>query len=310
MNARGRCRNSRRFNRPRGWLTAAVCALALGSAFAQEGAEPSGAHDKIGHGSAEPPAPRAPSPGGTMDHGAMQGGAPPPDARDPHAYAEGFDFGPMRPKMGDEDWFGLFLVDRLEQVDTGDGTAALYDVIAWYGGVYDRVWLRGDGERDAGQIAEARTELLWGRAIAPFWDMQLGVRVDSGVGPNREWLAVGVQGIAPYWFNLEAAAYVGESGRTALRLEAEYELLITQRLILQPRAEFNVYGTRDAEREQGAGLSSVDVGVRLRYEIRREFAPYLGIERTAKYGSTADLARAAGENANDTLIVAGVRLWF
>ena len=300
-------------------IAAAVLALGQVPADAQEGAKPTGEpqsapdqgqvdHSKMGHGAPPPPAAPAPATPGGMDHGAMHGGPPPADARDPHAYSEGYGFGPMRPDMGDDDYFGQFLVDRFESADTGDGAATLYDVLAWYGSVYDRVWVKADGERDG--ATNARTELLWGHAIAPFWDTQLGVRYDSGAGPNRSWLAFGVQGIAPYWFNVEATAYVGEEGRSALRLEAEYELLFTQRLVLQPRFETNLYGKRDAERDIGSGLSDAAVGLRLRYEIRREFAPYIGIERVRKFGGTADFARAAGNDAGETLYVAGLRFWF
>lgn len=306
--------------RSRFMLIAAVLALGQAPVHAQEGAKPTGEppsapdqgqvdHSKMGHG-APPPAAPAPNMSGGMDHGSMQGGTPPPDARDPHAYSEGYGFGPMRPKMGDEDRFGSFLADRFERVRTRDSYATVYDVLAWYGGVYDRAWFKTDGEREAGGTSDARTELLWGHAVAAFWDTQLGVRYDSGTGPNRSWLAFGVQGLAPYWFNLEATAYLGEEGRSALRLEAEYELLFTQRLVLQPHFETNIYGKSDAARGVGSGLSNADVGLRLRYEIRREFAPYIGIERVRKFGDTADLARAAGNDTGETLYVAGVRFWF
>ena len=137
-----------------------------------------------------------------------------------------------------------------------------------------------------------------------------GVGLGMGGGPGRGWLGFGGRGLAPYWFEVDAAAYVGESGRTALRLEAEYELLLTQKLILQPRIETNVYGKRDAARERGSGLSDLAAGIRLRYEIKREFAPYVGIERAAKFGGTADYARAAGEDVKETRLVAGLRFWF
>ena len=146
--------------------------------------------------------------------------------------------------------------------------------------------------------------------MAVYWDTQLGVRYDSGEGPGRSWLAFGIQGLAPYWFEVDAAAYVGEEGRSALRLEAEYELLLTQKLILQPKIEMNFYGKSDVERGLGSGLSDVSVALRLRYEIRREFAPYIGIERAAKVGGTADYARAAGKDAEETRFIAGLRFWW
>ncbi len=249
--------------------------------------------------------------GGSMDHGSMQGGPAPSDARDPHAYADGYDLGPIMPPMhAGGHHFGSLLVDRFESVQTRDNTSAEYDLHAWYGGDYDRAVLKAEGDVDGGKLQDAHTDLLWGHAVAAYWDTQLGVRHDSGVGPDRSWLAFGVQGLAPYWFEVDIAAYLGEGGRSALRLEAEYELLLTQKLILQPRIEANFYGRRDSARELGSGLSDLAAGVRLRYEIRRELAPYLGIERAAKSGGTADHAREAGERTRETRLVAGLRFWF
>ncbi len=245
-----------------------------------------------------------------MDHGSMQGGSPPPDARDPHAYAEGHDFGPLKPPHSDEHLMGTLLVDRLESVHHDDHTSAAYDLQGGYGGVYDRAILKAEGDLDDGRLEEARTELLWSHAVASYWDAQSGVRLDSGVGPDRSWLAFGIQGLAPYWFEIDVAAYIGENGRSALRLEAEYELLLTQKLILQPRVEANLYGKRDSGRELGSGLSDLTAGLRLRYEIRREFAPYFGIEWARKLGETEDLAEAAGADSDETRFIAGLRFWF
>jgi copper resistance protein B len=246
-----------------------------------------------------------------MDHGSMQGGSPPPDARDPHAYSGGHTLDPARPlKLADEHLFGSLLVDNLESTSTRHNGFTAYDLQAWYGRTYDRAVLKAEGEVDGGRLEEARTELLWGHAVAAFWDMQLGVRHDGGEGPDRRWLAFGIQGLAPYWFEVDAAVYVGQGGRTALRLDAEYELLFTQRLILQPKIETDVYGKADAARGLGSGLSEAKAALRLRYEIRREFAPYIGIEWARKFGRTADFARAAGKDTGETRLVAGVRFWF
>lgn len=246
-----------------------------------------------------------------MGHGSMQGGEAPADARDPHAYAEGADFGAIpRPRLSDEHRFGTLLVDQMESVWSHDGSGLSYNVQAWYGRDYDRLVFKAEGEADDGRLQEGRTELLWGHAIASYWDVQLGARYDSGVGPDRSWLAFGVQGLAPYWFEVEATGYVGEGGRTAARFEAEYELLLTQKLILQPRLEANVYGRRDEARGIGSGLSELAAGLRLRYEFTRQFAPYLGLEWAGKFGETADLARAEGERTKEPLWVAGLRMWF
>ena len=245
-----------------------------------------------------------------MDMGPVQGGSPPPDARDPHAYSGGQDFGPLKLELADARRLASLRVDNLEVVRTRGNTFVPYDLEAWYGRTYDRAVLKAEGDIDGGELAEARTELLWGHAFAAFWDSQLGVRYDSGAGPNREWLAFGVEGIAPYWFEIEATAYLGEAGQSALRLDASYDLLLTQKLVLQPRIEANIYGKRDVERGLGSGLSDVSAALRVRYEIRRELAPYFGIEWVRKYGETEDLARAAGDDPNDARLVAGLRFWF
>jgi copper resistance protein B len=258
-----------------------------------------------------------------MNHGSMsgsmQGGSAPADARDPHANSGGYSIesgkyalsGPRILKLGDEHNFYSVLIDRLETVRTSDNTAAAYDLQAWYGRDYDRLVLKAEGEVDDGKLEEASTELLWSHAISTFWDAQAGLRFDSSdSGPDRNWLVLGVQGLAPYWFELDATAYVGESGRSALSVEAEYEILVTQKLVLQPRIEANLYGKEDLQLGIGSGLSAVIAGLRLRYEFRREFAPYIGVEWASLYGDTADMSRAAGNDANETRVVAGLRFWY
>jgi len=249
---------------------------------------------------------------GGMSMDGMQGGSAPPDARDPHAHADGYDFGPIpRPRMADEAMMAGVMINRLERVQTRDNTYFnAYELQGHIGKDYERLVLKAEGEIDGGKIHEARTELLWSHATSAYWDAQLGVRNDSGDAPGRNWLALGMQGLAPYWFEVDVTAYIGDRGRTALRLSAEYELLFTQKLILQPRIEANFYGVEDAEREIGAGLSNVIAGLRLRYEIRREFAPYIGVDWSGKYGATADYATLTGANTHDTNVVAGLRVWF
>ncbi|MGV8934039.1 MAG: copper resistance protein B [Gallionellaceae bacterium] len=242
----------------------------------------------------------------------MQGGSAPANARDPHAYSGGYDFGPIeRPHMADEAIMSGVNINRLERTQTRDNTYYnAYELQGWVGKDYERMVVKAEGEIDEGKIHEARTELLWNHATSAYWNAQVGLRNDSGVAPTRNWLAMGMQGLAPYWFEIDAAAYVGDQGRTALRLSAEYELLFTQKLILQPRVEANFYGMKDVEREIGAGLSNIVAGLRLRYEIRREFAPYIGIDWNSKLGETADMAKAGGVSANDRNLVAGLRMWF
>ncbi len=259
---------------------------------------------------------------GGMDMGGMDMGSSstaPADARDPHGYSNGYTLntGPYAQKdtsalmMSDMHSFGSFLVDRLERVHTRSGNSVAYDTQGWVGNSYDKFYLKAEGDIEQGRVGDARTELLWSHAITPYWDTQLGLRVDVGSNrPGRNWLAFGVQGLAPYWFEVEATGYVGEQGRTALRLAAEYEVLLTQRWVLQPRVEANLYGKEDPELGIGRGLSSAAYGVRLRYEFTRQFAPYVGIERNQSFGRTASFVRGAGGNAGETRLVAGVRVLF
>lgn len=258
--------------------------------------------------------------GDAMDHGTMQmqGGSAPPDARDPDVYSDGYtlDSGkyllnpPQRLRMADEHNFASVWFDRLEYVRSGSNKGLAYEGQAWYGGTYNRAVLKLEGEVDGGKLKDAQTELLWGHAISTFWDTQLGVRVDHGEGPSRQWLAFGVQGLAPYWFDIDATAYVGSSGRTALRLSAQYDLLITQRLVLQPRVEANFYGQQDKDRGVGSGLSNGTAGVRLKYQVTRQFVPYVGVEWAGKFGQTATLARDVGESARETRLVTGLSFRF
>jgi len=240
----------------------------------------------------------------------MQGGSAPPNARSPD-YSEGVGYGDMTGMdMIDNASRTMLLIDQLEFTHGRDGNGVALDAQAWYGNDLNKLWLKADGEGSGGRLQELRTEALWDHAVAAYWDTQLGVRHDFGVGPGRNWAAFGVQGLAPYWFDIQATAYVGPSGRTAARFEVEYELLLTQRLIFQPDLEVNLYGRDDPQRRIGSGLSDVNLGLRLRYEFHRQFAPYVGIDLVRKFGRTADFARAAGEHAFDPQLVAGVRLWF
>ena len=185
-----------------------------------------------------------------------------------------------------------------------------WDTTGWVGGDRNRLWFRSEGAGADGTLGSAEAHLLYGRAFARWWDVVVGVRQDVRPGPAQTWAAFGVQGLAPYWFDLEATAYLGEQGQTAARLEAEYELLLTNRLILQTRVEVDLYGKGNRERGIGAGVSHVETGLRLRYELRRELAPYLGVLWDNVVGDTADLAAAAGETLDGATLVAGIRFWF
>ncbi|MDT8403201.1 copper resistance protein B [Sulfuriflexus sp.] len=241
----------------------------------------------------------------------MQGGEAPADARSPD-YSDGYDFGSIpRPEFADEHNFASLMVDRFENVKTDKNNSVTYDMQAWFGRDYNRAVLKSEGDYDGGKLQEASTELLWSHAIASYWDVQVGVRYDSSEEvPDRTWLAFGVQGLAPYWFELDATGYVGEEGRVGLAFEGEYELLLTQKLILQPRFEMDLYSRRDAARGLGSGLSEASAGLRLRYEFKRELAPYIGVEWENKFGETKDFARDEGEDTSETRFVAGLRFWF
>jgi copper resistance protein B len=243
----------------------------------------------------------------------------PPDSSDRHVPPEppqhamgDMSYGEMvsMMQMDDTHRFGKMLLDHVEWRDSEEGSAGAWDVQGWYGGDYDKIWLKTEGERVAGQTRDARAELLWDRVVTRWWDMQAGVREDFGEGPPRTWFAFGLEGLAPYWLDAEATVYVGEQGRTAARVRAEYDLLLTQRLIIQPHGEINLYGKADPQRQIGSGLSDLDLSLRLRYEIRRELAPYVGMVWSRRFGGTADQVRAAGGSTNDLQLVVGARIWF
>ena len=203
----------------------------------------------------------------------------------------------------------LALFDRIEWRGGSSGGSNIENT-TWIGGDIDRLWLRVEAETDDGRVESAAVHALWGHSISRWWDVVAGVRQDFRPGDPQALAAVGIQGLAPYWFEVQATAYVGAGGRTQARFEAEYDLLLTNRLILQPLAELAITGKSDPERRIAAGLSSIEAGLRLRYEIRREFAPYVGVTWDRKLFGTADLARADGEKAGRARVTVGVRTWF
>lgn len=211
-------------------------------------------------------------------------------------------------QMDDTHPVGKVMLDQLEWRNAREGDAVAWDAQGWYGGDYNKLWIKTEGE--APTSAERSAEILVDHVIARWWDAQAGVRQDFGRGPARTWLALGLQGLAPHWLNVEATFYVGEEGRTTARVKADYDLLLTQRLILQPYSEVNLYGKSDPGRLVGSGFSNLELSLRLRYEIRREWAPYLGVGWFRRFGQSADLARAAGEGSDEVQFVAGLRIWF
>lgn len=280
--------------------------------------------DHAGMGDTKPAAPEtkpAPMDHSQMDHSQMDHSRltqPQPAAsepREPIPQPTDADraaaFAPIKLHMQHAPEFNHYvLINRLEAVDAEHGNAQAWEGQAWFGNDTDRLWLRSEGEREDGRVESANLEALYGRAISPWWDVVVGAKHDLRPEHGQTWAAFGVQGMAPYKFEIAATAYIGEAGRTALNFEAEYELLLTNRLILQPLIEVDLYGRDDPQRGIGAGLSEAELGLRLRYELRREFAPYAGYVWSRKFGSTAEFARMAGGGEADRMWVAGVRFWF
>ena len=204
------------------------------------------------------------------------------------------------------------IIDRLEAGFGDDGESYLWDVQGWSGGDINRFWWKSEGEGDfGGELGQAEVQALYSRAISPFWDMQAGVRQDFRPdGEDTTHLVLGLQGLAPYWWEIDAAAFLSTEGDLTARVEAEYDQRITQRLILQPRLEIDASASDIPELEIGSGLSSIEAGLRLRYEFRKEFAPYVGVEWSRALGDTADYIEARGGEADDTRFVVGLKAWF
>ncbi len=215
----------------------------------------------------------------------------------------------VRKSMPNNPYESYLLVDQLEQA-TGKAGAATWDMTAWTGRNFNRLWLRSEGDRQSGDTERAELQVLYGRTIAPWWDLVGGVREDFRPSPSRGWAAFGIQGLAPYRFDLEATAFAGSGGRAAARVKAEYELLMTERWVLQPHVELNWYAQDEPRYALGAGFATAEVGLRLRYEFRHRVAPYVGVVAESKHGATARYARAEGAEARDTRYVFGVRFWF
>ncbi|MCF8108609.1 MAG: copper resistance protein B [Desulfohalobiaceae bacterium] len=212
----------------------------------------------------------------------------------------------------DNEPFAVFKGDRLEYQTREGEDVLLWDVEAWIGSDYNKLYLESEGTRliHEGEFDEAEVELLYGRTIASFWDLRAGIRHDFEPHPTRTFAVLGVQGLAPYWFETEATAYLSQDGDLSANLEFEYDLLLSQRLILQPRLEADLAVQEVEELGIGQGLTAIELGARLRYEIRREFAPYIGLSWSRKIGETADFAEAEGEDSSLVSLVLGLKFWF
>ncbi len=203
-------------------------------------------------------------------------------------------------------------IDQLEyRAHKGD------DLVAWdgqgkFGTDEHKLALRSEGAyiRDTDRFEKAEVQLLYQRMVSDFFDAQIGVRHDFKPDPSRSYGVIGVNGLAPQWFEVDASLFVSNKGDASVRLEIEYDILLTQRLILEPSAELNVAFSDDRPTGVGSGLSDIELGLRLRYEIEREIAPFIGINWERKIGKTSDFARVEGEDDNVLSLVAGLRLFF
>ena len=205
--------------------------------------------------------------------------------------------------------FYFLLLDRLEYRAHNGPDSKFWDAQAWFGGDYNKLWLKSTGEYANGSTEQGEVQILYARRISPYWHLQGGFRTEVRPRPTQNYGVLALQGLAPYWFNVEASAFFRD-GDVSGRLEVEYDQLLTQRLILQPRMETNFSGSGDSARGTGSGLTDVELGLRLRYEIKREIAPYVGVNWIRKLGDTADFARAQGREVRQTSVVFGVRIWY
>jgi copper resistance protein B len=217
--------------------------------------------------------------------------------------------GAVQPVM-DQSIFGHLLFNELEGRFGGNNPEFRWEGQGWIGTDYDKLWIKSEGTLQGGALDDGQHQFLYSRAITTYFDLQGGLRSDIDSRPTRNWAAFGIQGLAPYFFDLEVTGFVSGQGHLAAKLEASYDVLLTQRLILQPQVEVNLYNKADPARMVGAGFADIDTGLRLRYEFSRKFAPYLGVVYEGKFGQTANFARRAGESTGGVRFAAGLRVWF
>ena len=208
--------------------------------------------------------------------------------------------------------FAVFRGDRLEYRAQEGEDSLFWDVEAWLGSDYNKIYLESEGTwlMDEEEFEEVEVELYYARTITTFWDLKAGIRHDLRPEPTRTFAALGIQGLAPYWFEMEATAYISDEGDVSANIEVEYDLMLSQRLVLQPRFETNFALQEVEELHIGQGINDIELGVRLRYEMWREFAPYVGISWSRKLGETADLAEDDGEEIDVFTYVVGIRVWY
>ncbi|MCF6190469.1 MAG: copper resistance protein B [Cocleimonas sp.] len=226
------------------------------------------------------------------------------------AFVGALSLSPAYAGMEDDPTELKLMLDKFEVGRTGGNTVMAWEGGLWIGKDLNKLWIMSDGERAAGETEGTENRLLYSRAISPFWDLQAGLRHDTVPGESRDYLNLGIHGLAPYYFETDANISFGENEQVKLNASFEYEMMLTQKLVLSPEIEFNAYAKDDAAMGVGSGLSDIEAGLRLRYEIKREFAPYIGVNWAKKFGGTADLARDEGEDTSETMFVIGVRAWY
>ncbi len=204
----------------------------------------------------------------------------------------------------------MLKADQFEARDTDDGSVTAWEGHLWIGKDLNKLWVKTEGERSSEGTASAEIQLLYSRAIDANWDLQFGLRHDADPDPERNWAVFGFNGVSPYWFEIDSALFIEEDGQVNLRFEAEYEFMLTQKWVLSPEVEVNWFSEDDDGLGIGSGLAEIEAGLRLRYEINREFAPYVGINYERLLGDTEDIAAAAGTDSSETQLVAGIRFWF
>jgi copper resistance protein B len=202
------------------------------------------------------------------------------------------------------------LFDQFEWQFVHGENGQRWDSRSWIGGDINRLWLRTEGDAVDGVIDAAEAQVLYGRSIGRWWDVVAGVRFDARPSPSHTWLALGVQGLAPQFIDVQATLYVGDNAHLAARIELEHDLHVTQRIVFQPLVELSIAGAEDPDRGIGSGISTAEVGFRVRYEFKRELAPYAGVVWHRKLFGTGDFTRQRGGDAGGWHVVTGLRFWF
>lgn len=223
---------------------------------------------------------------------------------------------PAFAQMGEPPFNHFIQFEELEYGFNDRDNPVSWDSTSWFGGDWNRIWLKLEGETaTVAPELESEAQLLYSRLIAPFWELQVGVRGDLVAAQGqpidgRGYLVLGLEGMAPYWFEIEPAVFISHRGDVSFRLRATYDLYITQRFVAHPSFETNIAVQAVPELGVGAGFNDIELGLRLGYQLAREFAPYIGVSWNRAFAETAVLRRDAGGIASDVQGVAGVRFWF